>query len=66
MSETEALKVIRRREAVVTGTRREGEEECVVDWMGWPPQPVCWHICGWRVSWGCGLEMGVRWEVEAM
>lgn len=46
MSETEALKVTRRRGAVVTGVRREGEAEWVVDWMGWPPQPVCWHICG--------------------
>ena len=54
MSEVEPAKVMRRRREVVIGVSleamsgvslsAEGEEEWAADLMGWPPQPVCWHI----------------------
>ena len=58
MEETWELKVMRRRGAEVTGVRRvemSSEvlpvEEWPGDFMGCPPQPICWQI--WCCLAGC-------------
>lgn len=70
-SETDPLKVILRRREEVTGcSRTEGSsaEEWIEALIGWPPQPVCWHIWSqlskdWRRSYrGHSANHFVHWN----
>jgi len=50
MSDVDPAKVMRNRREVVTGvsfaatSSSVSGDACAADLIGWPPQPVCWHI----------------------